>query len=199
MTLRRRFVVLGLLAAVGCSGKAPPDTGIIVYVDSDLGSSIDRVKVTATTLAGAAMFEYTFLLGNGADRVSLPVRAGLFPLDDGASPIRIEAQGLLINTSVVSRSATLSFLPGKKVVLNLSLLSACKDQHCPTGETCFAHGACYSDGVKAEGLPTYAERDSRRAAASRGWRGRRLRPGRHCYCFPRWRGRGIARLARCRD
>ena len=100
----------------------------------------------------------TFDLGEGANLVLPPFRVGIYPMHDAATTIHIEAVGQLDTASqpVASRSATLSFIQGKKVVLQLPLLAVCKDVACKVAySTCQADGKCGSDTVDSKNLPAY--------------------------------------------
>ena len=154
------IVFFGLLLSAGCKRDNGPDTGIIVEVTTDLRvpSDINQVHLTAGDSQGNILHEETFDLGEGPNRVLPPFRVGIYPLHDTATPIHIEAVGQLDTASqpVASRSATLSFIQGKKVVLQLPLLAVCKDVACKVAySTCQADGKCGSDTVDSKNLPTY--------------------------------------------
>ena len=151
---------VGLLLSVACSRDNTSDTGIIVEVSSDLRvpQDIDQVQLTATDPQGNQLYLNTFDLGEGPNRFKLPFRTGLYPLHDTATPIHVVAVGQLstVGQPVASRSATLSFVHGKKVVLPLPLLAVCKGVACKNASlTCQANGQCDSDTVNSSALPTY--------------------------------------------
>ena len=149
---------LGLLLFVACNRDNTPDTGIIVEVSSDLRvpQDIKQVKLTATDPQGNSLYDYTYDLGNGANQVMFPFRVGLYPLRETKTPIHVEAVGQLDGPFVASRSATLSFVQGKKVVLPLPLLAVCKGVACKDASlTCQADGKCGSDTVDTKNLPPY--------------------------------------------
>ena len=151
---------VGLLLSVACSRDNTPDTGIIVEVSSDLRvpQDIDQVQLTATDPQGNQLYLNTFDLGEGPNRFKLPFRTGLYPLQDTATPIHVVAVGQLstVGKPVASRSATLSFVHGKKVVLPLPLLAVCKGVACEDASfTCQANGQCDSDTVDSKNLPAY--------------------------------------------
>jgi formylglycine-generating enzyme len=149
---------LGLLLSAGCNRDNAPATGIIVEVTSDLRvpGELNQVRLTAKDPKGASVYDHTFDLGQPPNRFSLPLRAGLYPLHDTSTPIHIEAVGQLDGQPVVSRSATLSFVHGQKVVLVLPLWAVCKDVACKVAyATCKANGACEGDAVVGTDLPKY--------------------------------------------
>jgi formylglycine-generating enzyme required for sulfatase activity len=153
-------VVFGLLLSAGCKRDNGPDTGIIVEVTTDLRvpGDINQVHLTAEDSQGNILHEETFDLGEGPNRFLPPFRVGIYPLQDTATPIHIEAVGQLDTASqpVASRSATLSFIQGKKVILQLPLLAVCKNVTCKDASlTCRESGRCEPDNVDSSTLPTY--------------------------------------------
>ncbi len=154
------IVFFGLLLSAGCKRDNSPDTGIIVEVTTDLHvpGDLNQVHLTAKNSQGNLLHEQTFDLGEGANLVLPPFRVGIYPMHDAATTIHIEAVGQLDSDSnpVVSHSATLSFVHGKKVVLELPLLAVCKPVKCTVAfQTCKANGKCDSDTVDSSGLPAY--------------------------------------------
>jgi hypothetical protein len=141
-----------------CSRDNSPATGIIVDVTSDLlvPSEINQVHLTGKDPKQNILYEYTFDLGEGQDRVQLPFRVGFYPLHDTSTPIHIEAVGEIDGNFVISRSATLSFVRSEKVVLPLPLLATCKLVTCDAAySTCKAQGKCEPDTVVSSDLPKY--------------------------------------------
>ena len=165
--LAKALLPLGLLLAGGCnlnnSHDTGIDTGIIVEVSTDLRvpDEIDQVHLRAAGPQGNIIYDYTYDLGEGANQVMFPFRTGLYPLHDTSTPIHLEALGQVGAQLVVRRSATLSFLPGKKVVLALPLLRVCTNVACnDASTTCAANGACYPDIVDSSTLPPYVPNQS---------------------------------------
>ncbi len=157
MKPRNLLPLLALTLALACQGDQDKDTAIIVYVQSDLAvpADIDRITIkTTSAVTQTPLHEYTFMLGPGTERVMLPVREGLYPTNNSQAAIRIEVQGLLGQVLVVVRSAVLSFVPDKRVVIDLSLLASCRDRACSSGLTCGPNG-CQPETVKGEDLPVY--------------------------------------------
>jgi hypothetical protein len=150
---------LGLLLSAGCNREGAPDTGIIVELASDLlvPDEINQVHLTAEDLQGNSLYDHIFDLGVGQNRYEFPFRVGLFPLHAASTPIHIAAVGQFNEKAVVSRSATLSFVSGKKVVLVLPLWAVCKKVTCKIAyATCKADGNCEPDAVESSQLPKYA-------------------------------------------
>jgi hypothetical protein len=164
----RLLLPLGMFLAGGCS-KNSQETGIIVEVRSDLSvpRDLNQLAIVATNSGGAEVYRHTFDLGTGQGRVPLPVQAGLFPLDDGTAPVHITATGTLGGTARVSRSATLSFVKGRKVLLVLDLLAVCENVPCSQANwTCVSSGQCEPDSVDGTKLPNFI--DGNRGAKGSG-------------------------------
>jgi formylglycine-generating enzyme required for sulfatase activity len=156
--LRQLLVMLPLLGGMACRSSSSIDTGIIVEVTSDLAvpAEMNQVQVTGKDAQGTLLYDHLFTLGTGADRTPLPFRAGLHPKNDPNALIHIEVVGRLDNVPVVTRSATLAFIKGKKVVLPMPLWAVCVGAKCEGANiTCQASGACESDGVNTGDLPPY--------------------------------------------
>jgi hypothetical protein len=155
-----RFALAAALACAGllsaCGGD-PSRTGIVVEASSDLRvpTELDEVRISATSLAGASLYQRSFPL-SGAGGSILPLRVGFEPRGNGTAAFRIEAVGLRGGASVVSRSATLSFLPGKVLLLPLPLLAVCGGVACTqAATTCQANKTCAPDAVDPKGLAPY--------------------------------------------
>jgi formylglycine-generating enzyme required for sulfatase activity len=149
-----------LLLSADCTRDSTPNTGIIVWVTSDLRvpEDINQVRLAATDPQGDSVYGHTFDLGEGPNRFQLPFRVGLFPLHDTSTPIHVAAVGQLNDDSqpVVWRSATLSFVHSKKVDLVLPLLAVCRPAQCTVAfQTCKPNGNCESDAVESSTLSNY--------------------------------------------
>jgi len=159
---RRRARALGWLApvcaALTACGSSAPTTGIVGEVSTDLRvpAELDEVRVTVATTDGAELYQRSFPLGAGAGRYQLPMRIGFFRQGGGEGPVRVLAEGRLGASVVVSRSATLSFLAGKVVVVPLPLLAVCSGKLCTQADqTCIESGRCETNAVDPRQLPTY--------------------------------------------
>ena len=172
-TIARVLLPMALCLAASCN-KSSQATGIIVKVNSDLNvpRDINQVVIVADTSGGMEVYRHTFDLGVGQGRVPLPVEDGLFPLDDAAAPVHITAIGQLDGTALVSRSATLSFVKGRKVLLELDLLAVCENVPCSQADwTCTSSGQCEPDTVNSADLPTFT--DGVRGTSDAGFDGAR--------------------------
>jgi concanavalin A-like lectin/glucanase superfamily protein len=154
-----RATVLAAAALSGCGGSSP-QTGIVAEITSDLlvPDELDQVFVTISPTSGGApeTREFSLTPRTNVTQVALPFRVGIQPQGSLDGPIHIEAFGRRGQGTRVSRSATLSFVSGRVVLLPLPLLAACVNFTCTQpGETCGATGACGSDAVDATSLPTY--------------------------------------------
>jgi hypothetical protein len=144
--LTPHLIALALAAAAtgGCGPKGKGTT-MVVTVLSDLvvGTEIDGVHVV---IAGGEL-SYPFALGSGAGKSTLPIRVALVPGGNADRQFRVEAAGLLGSDTVVSQSATVSFVPGSTQELVLFLARSCvRFPQCPEGSTCEG-GACVMEAT----------------------------------------------------
>jgi hypothetical protein len=148
--------ILLLVAAahpLACTSAAP-STGIVVDVTTDLAvpATLDQVRVTATATGGATLYDRSFPIATGA---ALPLRIGLTPDGDASAAFRVEAIGLHAGSRVVARSAAVSFVKGRIVLLHIPLDATCAGMTCAAaGATCIG-GSCQPDAIDTSGLPTY--------------------------------------------
>jgi hypothetical protein len=147
--------LLAVGALLGC-GDSSPQTGIVVEITTDLSvpGEIDELLLRITSGTGATLYQQAFPLV--AQQHTLPVRVGVQPSGGTTTPFRIEAIGRLGPDAVVSRSATLTFVSGRVVLLRLPLLATCLHVICAqAAETCGDHGSCVPDTVDPTQLPPY--------------------------------------------
>ena len=131
--------LLGLLCVLGsCSESAEP-TELVVVVDSDLSvpGALDEIRVRAIGPDGEAQVA-TAVLGEGMP--ALPRTLVLNHVGGALGPFSVRVEGGSDGQSVVSREAEVSFLRGKSLVLPLHLVSACRGEQCPDGESCGEDG-----------------------------------------------------------
>jgi hypothetical protein len=159
----RGAILAGLLtttaAPIGCG--SPAQTGIVAEITTDLRvpGELDEVRVSITDAAGSTLYQQAFALaaGAGTQAYALPLRVGVQPQGSTASRFRIEAIGRLAAANVVSRSATLTFVSGRVLLLPLPLLATCRQVTCTqAGETCRDDGTCAPDAVDPTRLPPYS-------------------------------------------
>lgn len=128
------IAVVGLVP--GCSDPAAR-TEIIVVVDTDfsvptemdaVAIAVTRDDVTQTSLADLIVQGVPRTLGVVHDSGSL-------------GPLTVVVTGKLGDQDVIDRTASVSFLPGRTVVLRMFLLKACENRDCMT-QTCGEGGSC---------------------------------------------------------
>jgi hypothetical protein len=114
---------LPLVALSACKSQTSANTGIIVDITSDLAvpNEMNQVLMTAKDSQGNKLYERTFDLGPGTNRVPLPFRVELRAHQETSKPLTVQVVGQLDGGFVVSRSATLSFVPREMIVLYLPL------------------------------------------------------------------------------
>jgi hypothetical protein len=150
--LRLRFLLAPLwlllaLAVVGPAGCGSDGKGttLVVSVASDLsiGTEVDAVEIVVAD----GELSYPFALGSGAGKSTLPIRIALVPGGQSNRQFRVEARGRLGADTVVTQSATVSFVPGSAQQLVLFLARSCvKFPQCSPGHTC-QNGACVAEAT----------------------------------------------------
>jgi hypothetical protein len=128
-----------LVVGAGCSSSADR-TVMVVTVSSDLGvgSELDKVEIVVAN----GELSYPFTLGSGAGRFLLPVRVALVPGGAKDQQFRVQAVGSLAGDSIVTQSASVSFVSGTAQQLSLFLARSCvRFPMCNEGDTC-QNGAC---------------------------------------------------------
>ncbi len=156
----RGLLVALVVGAGGCGASAA--TEVVVVVRSDLpATQLQSVRISATKLDGGALSATApfscVCVGDAQQCKPLPLSLGLVAESETNRAFRVVAEGYADGacaTPVLSQSATLRFSPGRRLDLELSLLSDCLGVTCPAGTTCVDRsGECVGDG--APDLPTF--------------------------------------------
>ena len=186
-----------LPAACGSDGPGVVPTGVVVEVTSDFENPpLGDVQLIVTGAGATVFYDRTFSLSSGS--YQLPLRVGLEPHGDPGASFRVKAIGQIGGSAVVERSATLHFIVGRVVVIQLPLRMVCQGHSCPAAtDTCVESGGtdCVPDTVDPGKLPAYHPTDggagsvgaggggAAAAEAAGGWTRRFGRPrrldGRH--------------------
>jgi hypothetical protein len=150
------LALIGVLTA-GCGGSSVVENTlrVVVSTDLDVPTTIDNLVIRGSRGSNIVFTnEYDEpYLQNLPD--SLLLHNGQMFDDQGHEitiPVRIVVDGRLGDTSVVSRSAELSFVTDRPRVLHMPLCASCVTEDCGSGETCRG-GECLPEGVTIEGLP----------------------------------------------
>jgi hypothetical protein len=124
-------------------------TEVIVVLRSDLPvpERLDFVELRAVGPDGTEQHA----AANLTETDGFPKTISLVHTGGGTEPLRVTVSGRKGPVEVVERSASLAFVLGKQLVLDLWLLSACVEQVCAEG-TCTEHG-CAVDAVDVHALP----------------------------------------------
>jgi hypothetical protein len=141
----RRALLASLLAAAlplvvaGCSSTTDRTVMVVsVSSDLDIGSELDKVEIV---VAGGEL-SYPFTLGSGSGKFSLPVRVALVPGGATDQQFRVQAVGSMAGDSIITQSASVSFVSGTAQQLSLFLARSCvRFPMCNDGYTC-QNGAC---------------------------------------------------------
>lgn len=132
-----------------CAASPEMFTEVVVVLRSDLSvpEQLDFVELRAVGPDGTEQRAAATL----TETDGLPKSISLVHTGGGTEPLRVTVSGWKDHHEVVKRSASLAFVPGKQLVLDLWLLSSCLEHVCAEG-TCTEHG-CASDAVNAHALP----------------------------------------------
>ncbi len=141
----------------GCGGNSMVESTIRVVVSTDLDvpTTIDNLVIS-----GARGGNVTFTNRYDESHVealpdSLLLHNGQ-PRDDQGNeiftPVRIVVEGYLVDALVIRRSAELTFVTDRPVVLYMPLCASCIPQDCDAEETCKS-GECVPEGVSIDALP----------------------------------------------
>lgn len=149
--------LLVLITAARCSKDEP--TQIVLVVDSDLRVPAELAAVeVAAWLQGNERFRQSYELSQGNPAVKLPLVLGFVSPEHRPDTVRIEVSGrspAAGSLPIVSRAATMQFLPHKILRLDLPLLARCEGVVCDPGSTCFDDGLCASEMVTSGTLPAF--------------------------------------------
>ena len=167
------FVVVAGCAAAGCASEP---TRIVVVTDSDLEvpAELAAVRFTIDSRGIGGTLD-TRLVALDAGEAALPLVLPIVHQGGPLGPIVIAAEGLRGAATSVERSAELSFVAGRSIVLELPLEAVCaagpmdddRSGECGQGRTC-AGGACASRVIDASTLPEWRRRDALAAPTDAG-------------------------------
>ena len=134
----RNMVFLTALASA-CGSGSESKTRIVVAIWSDLPvpSQLDGIRVETSGENGSS--NRTMSLGTGP--ISWPVQVDLVPLGSSGAAFTVKVTGLLGTKDVVSQTAGVAFIPGKSMLLKVTLNKDCAGTSCPSDYTC-AKGQC---------------------------------------------------------
>jgi hypothetical protein len=161
-----RLVTWAVLFA-GCTCTEEP-TALMIEVDSNLElAEMDRVRFQVDSVEPPDMrtprLDTTYLLERrapdgtggeipGSSKVMLPIRIAVLPRAETDSTVHVAASGLAPGAGggFVTTTATLSFVPGRTLLLRLFLDGACGLVECEDGQTCVAslgEAICAPDSI----------------------------------------------------
>lgn len=139
-------LALSIVALAGCDAS----TQLLVIVDSDLGSELATVQVTASTegaLGSGRTFDVT--------ETGLPFSFGVVSESDVEREVRIHVVGLMQDgTPILAHSVATRFLPGRTLRLEVPLARACvTEPSCEEMDLRCDYGDCIDPVVDPETLP----------------------------------------------
>ncbi len=142
-----------LLGGCTCTEE---ETALMIEVDSNLElAEMDRVRFQVDSVGASAArtprLDTTYLLERrspdgtggevgGSSKVRLPIRIAVLPRDETDATVHVAAFGIApgAQDGFVTTTATLSFVPGRTLLLRLFLDGACGLVACEDGQTCVA-------------------------------------------------------------
>ena len=143
-------------AASGCAEEKATQIVVAVATNLSVPKEMDSVNVHIG-YKGAVKANLNYNLDPGKpNSFELPATVAIHAAKEPKVPITITVTGKKASTDVVARTATLSFVEGRILLLKMDLLRSCVKQYktCSTGATCTAKG-CVSSNVDASKLPDY--------------------------------------------
>lgn len=144
-----RSLVLTLVGVAGCAER--PVTELLVVADTDLAipAQLDAIEVEVIPPTGAPVVRGGALVGD--DATEIPVSLGLVHRGGPLGPVSIEVRGFRGAEPIVTRSADVSFVEGRTMVVTLHLEATCVGVVCREDETC-ERGACRARRLAANEL-----------------------------------------------
>jgi hypothetical protein len=131
----KRLVILALgLLALGAGCKARTQIMVTSDTNLDVPGQIDGISIQVTGPDGT-------MVTADANMNDLPAVFGAYHEGGDLGPVSVRVEGTLGGTFVIAREATLSFQPGRTVVLPMNLYAACVGMTCAGGQTC-GDGSC---------------------------------------------------------
>lgn len=151
MVARATFAASCVLLAAACAASP---TQIVVVTDTDLRvtDEVDDIRLDVTSPDGRMQSAEADLRADPY----LP-RTTTLAWDEGPlGPFIVRAVARRHGSDVVSRTARVSFLPGRIVMLRLDLLDGCRGVDCDTGKTCGNAAVCRPVDIDASELVAWS-------------------------------------------
>jgi hypothetical protein len=139
-------VLLGASAALasGCTQDDPTQITVSLMSEAEALTELECVQLTVKHTDGQTAFQYQYPLVNAG---FFPSAVAIVPHDSSSldSPLTVDVQGFATDcangTPVVERTAVVSFIDGRNLLLPMPLRMACFDQSCGGGSGCVG-GLC---------------------------------------------------------
>jgi hypothetical protein len=145
-------------AIVGCS-DSPSQTGIVLEITTDLvvPGELDQVLVVVWDANGRPFWEQAFPLAAGRSELyTLPLRVGVQRGGNTDGSFRVRAFGQHGANTVVTRTATVSFIAGRVLLLPMPLHAGCAGVVCAQADaTCEEGGMCGGGVIDPSTLGPY--------------------------------------------
>ena len=140
------FALLTTLCAlfVSCAKDKKARTELMLVADTDI-DNLDSIIFEVTD--GDRIESEEGSPRDGGE----PLTLGVVLADGSSGPIRVSAQGMRAGRAVVERSAVVSFVPAKTLVVVLHLFASCESRRCLSNQTCSERG-CESNQLDGDQL-----------------------------------------------
>jgi len=146
--VRRALALACVALCASCAGDLT-ELRLEVATDLRVPEELSRVRVTVDARAlGGGRLQQREVAGD--DPARLPLSFPVVHEGGPHGPLSVSVVGLQGSEIVAGQDLTLSFVPGRSVLVPVELSSACRDVRCATDEVC-AGGRC---------RPTVVDRDA---------------------------------------
>ncbi len=145
------FLAAALAPLSGCSAETPQRTELLLVADTNI-AHVDKIKFEIKGPTGAARTAEA----SAGPKAPGPRSLGLLYTDGKLGPFTLSAAAFDGDTFVVSRSAKVSFVKGRTLVVPLHLVSSCIGVMCENaGDTCTERG-CEASALDASDLQPWS-------------------------------------------
>jgi hypothetical protein len=123
-----------LIALLGCAeDKVVPRTQLMLVADTDI-ALIDRIAFQVSGAGQSKMSE------DDVDGADAPFTMNVLRESGPLGPVTVSARAYRGDRLVVERSAVVSFVPGKTLMVPLHLVQSCAGRQCGDGMVCTEEG-----------------------------------------------------------
>jgi len=155
----RAFSLLLLAVAPACNNQDNTKIVVVVWSDLPVPSALDGVHIEIAGPTSTAAKDFALTAGSESGKTQLPVQLQVVPAGAKDESVMVEVTGKVGASPVVTRTASVRFVSGEALRLDISLDAACRDVVCPGGFTC-SGGIC-NQPIPITSLPPYTGKPAR--------------------------------------